>query len=175
MFGDLRRAWRDAVENFWRELEADQAGDGSARGAYREVAKARNHIGRLDREIGDCQQRLATEREQVDVCARRERMARDIGDQETARIAARYGARHAERAEVLGRKLDALRAERELCRRDLGEMEAALQSGQVREPAPELDDLNRHPHEDEFRDLEDGERSRSAEERLEELKRRMGR
>ena len=177
MFSELRQAWKEAVANFWHELETDSEGDGSARGAYREVAKARNHVDRLGREIADCAQQVAHEEEQVEVCVRRQKMADGIGDQETSRIAAEYAGRHRERAAVLRRKRDALQAEMELCRRDLGEMEAALQSGRVgmEDVRPELDDLDRHPREKEFRDLEEGARNRSADERLEELKRRMGR
>ena len=177
MFRDFKNAWRQAVDNFWRELEADGATAAEqARGVYREVAKARAQLDALTVEIGDAKQRLEAEREQIRVCERRERLASGIGDHETARIAAEYRARHQERADVLARKLEVLEAERGLCRRDLGEMERALQERGVGEPVrPELDDLNRHPREDEFRNLEDVDRSRSAEERLEELKRRMGR
>lgn len=178
MFGDLRRAWRQAVENFWAELEAGSGGEAGAHAAYREIARVRTQLEALDREIGDCGQASQHERGQVAVCLRRERMAREIGDEETARIAAEYGGRHRERAEVLERKMAALQAERRLCRRDLDEMERAVQDGRVPGPAPaspELEDLNEHPQERDFRTLEDSDRARSAEERLEELKRRMGR
>lgn len=177
MFREFRNAWRQAVDNFWQEMEADGAsGADQARGVYREVARARTQLDRLTAEIGDSRQRLEAEREQIRICLRRERLAAGIGDHETARIAAEYRARHEERADVLGRKLDVLEAERGLCRRDLEAMERALQERGVTEPIrPELDDLNRHPHEGEFRTLEDADRTRSAEERLEELKRRMGR
>ncbi len=174
VFGEFRRAWREAVDNFWRELEGDAAESG-ARGVYREVAGVRNQLGELDDAIAETGQRLKHELEQVESCARRERLARKIGDEETARIAGEYRGRHQERADVLLRKVEALEAERRLCLRDLGEMERALQD---RVPADDLDeideiDLNRHPREREFRGLEDTERSRAAAERLEELKRRM--
>lgn len=177
MFAEFREAWRQAVTNFWTEL--DGGGDGASRGAYREVLRVRTQLERLEVEIADTRARHAHEAEQVEVCARRERMARTIGDIETARVAGEYAARHRERADVLGRKLEALEAERGLCRRDLQEMERALQNGAVSGGAaggirPELDDLNRHPAEAAFRDLEDGDRAKAAEERLAELKRRMG-
>lgn len=175
MFNELKRAWRQAVENFWAELEAAGTG-GRSDAAYREIARVRNELDSLDGAIGDCRQAAGHEREQVAVCLRRERLAKDIGDGETARVAARYGARHRERAEVLERKLAALEAERRLCRRDLDEMEKAVREGRVEAPSrPELEDLNAHPNEPEFRNLEESDRARSAEERLEELKRRMGR
>lgn len=173
MFREFKNAWRQAVDNFWRELEAE---DGAGAGAvYREVARVRNQLDELDDAITETRQRLARETEQVRVCIRRERMATEIGDAETARVAVEYRGRHEERASVLERKLDALEAERRLCRRDLDEMEKALQAGREEEARAELDDLNRHPSEGEFRGLEDSDRTRSAEERLEELKRRMGR
>lgn len=170
---ELRRAWREAVDNFWRELEAGGAGAAEP-GVYRQVAGARSHIQRLDNDIGDARMRLKDERQEVEACDRRQRMARDIGDSETARIAGEYGERHRERVAVLEKKIDALESERRLWRRDLDEMERALQEGRVEAPErPELDDLNAHPREHEFRNLEDAERGRSADERLEELKRRM--
>ncbi|MFW5947266.1 MAG: hypothetical protein ACOCUW_02130 [Gemmatimonadota bacterium] len=170
MFREFRRAWRQAVDNFWQELDADSGTDA----VYREVARVRNQLEELESEIGETRQRLSHEREQVTVCERRERMAREIDDGETARIAAEYRDRHWERASVLERKLDALEAERRLCRRDLGEMERALQEGRDRAARAELADLDRHPSEGEFRNLEESERTQSAEERLEELKKRMG-
>ncbi len=171
MFREFKRAWKQAVDNFWQELEADGEDAG---GAYREVARVRNQLEELDDAIADTRTRLAHETEQVQVCIRRERMAKEIDDVETARVAADYRDRHQERASVLERKLEALEAERRLCRRDLQEMEKALQEGRVRAARAELEDLNRHPAESEFRNLEDSAKAQSAEERLDELKKRMG-
>ena len=173
MFREFKRAWKQAVDNFWQELEGDAA-DGTG-AAYREVARVRNQLDELERAITETRQRLAHETDQVDVCVRRQEMAEEIGDAETARVAAEYRERHSERASVLEQKLDALEAERRLCRRDLDEMEKALQAGRVRSAREQLEDLDRHPSEDAFRDLEESEKTQSAEERLDELKRRMGR
>jgi ABC-type phosphate transport system auxiliary subunit len=172
VFDDFKQAWREAVDNFWHELEGDDT-EASSRSALRQVAAARNQLETLDGAIGDTRQRVAHEQEQVEACRRREGLARGIGDEETARIAGEYGARHQERADVLTRKLEALEAERRLCRRDLQDMEKAIQEGRIAGAQAELEDLNRHPSEDEFRNLEDAARGRSADERLEELKRRM--
>lgn len=177
MFDEFRRAWQEAVSNFWREVRAEEAGGDAA--VYREVGRARTQLERLEAEIAETRRRMSGEREQAAVCDRRERMARDIGDHETARVAAEYGARHRERAAVLERKAEALEAERALCRRDLAEMERVLQSARASSPgriAEELDrELDRDPQEAEFRTLEEAGRERAAAERLEELKRRMGR
>ncbi|MBW3553338.1 MAG: hypothetical protein KY466_07510 [Gemmatimonadetes bacterium] len=173
LFDEFRRAWRDAVENFWREVRADE--EGALGAVYREVRRARVQLDRLDAEIGETRRRLTEEREQVSVCRRRARLAANIGDVETARVASEYAERHRERAEVLERKAEALEAERGLCRRDLDEMERALRPGRSANPHQTLDDLDRDPAEDAFRTLEQTSRDRAAAERLEELKRRMGR
>lgn len=175
MFENIKHAWQQAVDNFWHELEAGESGgDARVRTAYREIAAARNQIGRLDREIEECRRGRDHEREQARICSRREKLARDIDDQETARIAADYRARHEERAVVLDRKLDALHAEHALFQRDLADMERALGTLAATAGDPDLDDLNRHPREEEFRGLEEAERARAAAERLEELRRRSG-
>lgn len=173
MFESFRSAWRQAVDNFWEELHGDEtAGDRRARAMYAQVARARNELSRLEREISECARAREAERAEAEVCARRERMARRIGDVETASVAAEYRVRHEERAGVLGRKLEALVAEEALCRRDLREMEGALTSVADGARAVEIEDLNRHPREAEFQDLERAARDRTAAERLEELKRR---
>ena len=173
MFEDFRRAWREAVANFWLEVRADE--DGNARAVYREVARARTQLEELDAGIADAARRMREEREQAAVCRRRERMAADIGDSETARVAAMYATRHLERAAVLERKVEALEAERRLCRRDLAEMERVLQDGRVGSGSSSVEDLDLDPAEADFRNLEDASRDRAAAERLEDLKRRMGR
>ena len=174
MFAELRRAWRQAVDNFWRELDAGSgAAPAATPAAYRELAAARGHVSRLDQELARSRHSLGEEREQVEVCERRRRMAAEIGDQETARVAEEYARRHRERAGVLARKVEVLTAERALYLRDLHQMERAVQA-EARAAEAELDDLNRHPQEREFESLEDAERDRTAAERLAELKRRMG-
>lgn len=172
VFDEFRRAWRQAVDNFWRELEGEP-GETAEGAAYREVGRVRTQLDELDSAIDGTRQRLAEEVEQVEACTRRERLARSIGDLGTARIAAEYRERHQERSAVLRQKLEVLEAERRLCLRDLREMEKALQEGRGNGGRSELEDFDRHPREDEFRTLEDVQRARSAEERLEQLKRRM--
>jgi hypothetical protein len=174
MFDSFKSAWRQAVDNFWVEMEAgDSAVDARVRAGYRQIAAARSQVERLERDIEECRVARDHEHEQAQVCSRREQMARQIGDVETARVATDFRVRHEERAGVLARKLEALQAEHALCRRDLAEMERAMAvaAGPLR---PEIDDLNRHPNEPDFQTLERAARERAAAERLEELKRRHG-
>jgi hypothetical protein len=176
MFDDWKRAWRDAVANFQRELYAEEGGtSGHFKSLRRELATARGALVRLESEMATARRAGAAERESEQVCRRREGMATAIGDAETARIAAEYAVRHGERAAVLERKAEVLEAERTLLERDIEAMADALaraapelaESG----PGPLLDDDE--AREWERRRLDRMQREQDAEQRLEELKRRM--
>jgi len=184
MFEDLKRAWRDAVENFRREVAADEsAGEPRARAMNRELAAARSVLEKLEGEIRRARREATDERENEAVCRRREEMARRIGDEETVRIAVEFCARHAERAGVLERKVEVLLEEKTLLVRDLDAMEQTLEAEagapRVSAASPESPrDVLEHERERERADrdfgrLEREARERAAAERLEELKRRM--
>jgi len=66
--------------------------------------------------------RLKEEREQQATAARRRALAEGINDTETATLAAKYEAQHAERIAVLERKLDVQEAEHGLAEREYDEM-----------------------------------------------------
>lgn len=175
MFDDLKKAWRDAVENFRRELDPENYGRDAARRAKamrRDADAARTELGRLEAELASTRRRLAEEREAESNCRRREGLARGIGDEETARIAADFAGRHAERAAVFEQKMRAVEAEIVLLRKEIAAMDEALakipptETTPLRDPEPDRDDA-------EFQRLEQEARERAAEARLEELKRRM--
>lgn len=191
MFEDLREAWREAVENFHRELR-DVGGPVNSRweAMRREIASARNEMKRLESELDRARRDAATERAEESVCRRREAAAERIGDEETVRLARSYAERYAARAAVLERKVSVLEAEREMRIGDLQEMEDALTAtGQAAEAATvegagggassvgagrsAAEEAARAAAEREIRRLEREARERAAEARLEELKRRM--
>lgn len=177
MFEDWKQAWREAVANFQHELHSEEDGTYAQHNALRrELATARGALSRLDTEISNARRAAAAERDSEHVCRRRETMANGIGDQETVRVAAEYAVRHAERAAVLERKVEVLEAERALLERDIAAMEQAVAAA----PPPSAgssdagslldDDDERERERREFQRLQ---RERLADERLEELKRRM--
>lgn len=177
MFDDWKRAWREAVSNFQRELHAEE---GSTSGHYqslrRELATARGALLKLENEIDTARRGAAAERESEQVCRRREGLAAAIGDEETARIAADYAVRHGERAGVLERKVEVLAAERTLLERDIEGMAEAVAAAEPPSGSPGgdhglLDDDE--AREWERRRLDRMQRERDADQRLEELKRRM--
>lgn len=138
-------------------------------------------------------QRIESARRELETTRRRRGLAEGIGDAETVRVAAQYEATHAERLEVLERKLAAQESELALAEREVTEMTAelrAVMSGARPSvgPSPEAeaaDELDRELGEDrggataEEIDSLGRQRARSDREadaarRLEELKRRMG-
>lgn len=193
MFEDWKQAWREAVENFQREV---RGGDDNApprtRAMEREIVSASGALAKLDQEIRRTRRELEAEEEARQVCLRREQLARNAGDEETVRIAVDFGARHAERVGVLSRKLAVLDDERSLLDRDLGEMRrlaqeaapatsassdtASAATGSVSggAAADHLFDEEAAARARDFSRLEREARERAAAERLEELKRRMG-
>lgn len=181
MLGELRDAWREAVENFWRELRLEQSATtspGRLTSMQRELASARSQLRKLDDDVARCRTMLAQERERERVSRRRENLARDVNDAKTAMLAASYASRHAEKASVLRDKLTALEAERKLLARDIGEMAEALQAVRSRaQPYGGTGGDSRNPGGPPFaafERLERDVRERAAAQRLEEMKRRMG-
>ena len=67
-------------------------------------------------------QRLDAEGRELETMRRRKGLAASINDAETLALAEKYETQHAERAEVLGRKLEAQEAELAMVEREVGEM-----------------------------------------------------
>jgi hypothetical protein len=183
MFEDLKKAWREAVENFRREVGTEETeGDSRTRAMNRQLLNARTVLEKLEGEIRRTRGEAADERENEAVCRRREEMARRIGDEETVRIAVGFCARHAERAAVLERKVEVLLEEQKLLVRDLDEMEqtflalkpdAPRVSARGPQSPREAFEPEREREDRDFGRLEREARERAAAEKLEEIKRRM--
>lgn len=191
MFEDWKQAWRQAVENFQREVAEGSPADAAPRvkAMEREVASANGALLRLDEEIRRTRREVEAEAEAERVCRRRERLARDVADDETVRVAADFAARHAQRAAVLNRKLEVLIDEHALLERDLDTMRAVIAKtpgvsvgdttgtaagGTSAASSRDTSPLDEREREDvAFSRLENDARDRAAAERLEELKRRM--
>jgi hypothetical protein len=183
MFEDWKQAWRQAVENFQREAGVAGAPP-RIRAMERELTSASGALLKLDAEIARTARDHEREREAEQVSRRRGGMAREVGDDETHRIAEEFAARHGERAAVLERKLSVLRDERSLLARDVDAMRTRL----AEVTASSADALGAAPSDRpgvtgsaerdragdvEFSRMERERRERAAAERLEELKRRM--
>jgi hypothetical protein len=129
---------------------------------------------------------LAAEVRELETTRRRKQLAEGINDKETVDLAAKYEHMHAERVEIMQRKVEAQEAELSLAEREVGSMSAELRQVLTGAPMPnvppptdadlgladdptlrdEIDSLGR------ARARQD--RDAEADRRLEELKRRMG-
>lgn len=138
MFDDLRNAFREAVDNFRAELNRDQVPeqvDRLLRGMMDETAAARAHLSSLESDLERTRRQTEVERGEVATCLRREAMARDIGDEETAALAADFAAKHLRRQEVLEQKAVALEREVELRQGELDEMMEKVKEARSRRDA----------------------------------------
>lgn len=134
MFEELRAAFRQAIENFNRELHRDQVPETMDRllaGMQRELVDAKALISELEGQVQRARGEARTEAEQADVCRRREEMARRIDDAETADLAARYAERHRKRQALLEQKVQALDEELAFRRKDAEEMLARLKEART--------------------------------------------
>ena len=125
MFENLRRAFREAVDNFNRELNRDavpEAVDDLLRAMRDEVTEAKTRLRDLEDGIERARGEARREAREIATCERREEMARKIGDEETAAIAAEYREKHARRRDVLEKKAAALEEELRVRKAEIEEM-----------------------------------------------------
>jgi hypothetical protein len=150
----------------------------------RAAVEGRAALMKLKEMLATTERELVIERQHLDDARRRGALAQGIGDTETADIAGRFVTRHAERVAVLEQKLAAQRAELALAERDVEEMVGQLKElerrGDVPPAAagpgvqPGLGALDAEEAELLKSQMDRAARETAADERLRELKKRMG-
>lgn len=133
MFENLRAAFREAVENFREELNRDEVPEAVDRllsGMRDEVTEAKTRLHDLEAGIKRALLEAEREKREEQTCIRREEMARKIGDEETARVAAEFRRKHAKRREVLEGKALALRRELDVRESEIEEMIEQIKAAQ---------------------------------------------
>jgi hypothetical protein len=175
MFEKLRESIRDAMSR------ASSPAEGRAVLAMMRdaIVEAKVGVSQIRAALDATRAQLEHERHELETVRRRGRLAADIADQETVRVAAQFEQRHLARIDVLERKLAAQESELALAEREVKEMSSqfrAMASGAAPTAAAMPPELDAEP------DLEALERAAAraaresaAERQLEELKRRMGR
>ena len=117
-------------------LIAESGGRGDSRayiaGLRDAVIEAKAAVASMRDQVGVTERELATEQRQLADAERRGGLADEIGDTETSSVAARFTARHRERAAVLERKLAVQQEELALAARELEDMTAELRKTQAR-------------------------------------------
>lgn len=135
VFEDLRQAFREAVQNFKDEINRDQVPgtvDEILRAMVQETTDTQARLKKVSADLETARLRVQAEKEQVATMSRREGLAADIGDEETARVAGEYRARHQERLEVFTKKAAALEEEERLLSAEVAEMLARVKEARAR-------------------------------------------
>lgn len=183
MFEKLRQSIRDAMSR------ASSPAEGRAVLAMMREALVEAKVG-LDgvrTAVESTRVQLAAERVELETIQRRGRLAAQIHDDETVRVAAQFEKKTAERVAVLERKLQAQQAEQSLVEREVAEMTEQFKSASAgvwpagaRQGASGVDD-ERDMRGSEAaeaaalrREIDKRVREADAERQLAELKRRMG-
>ncbi|MBT8398247.1 MAG: hypothetical protein HKO65_19445 [Gemmatimonadetes bacterium] len=135
MFENLRNAFREAIDNFNKELGRDEVPDvvdGLLRQMHEEVTDTKAQLYTLEEQIKRAIQLSEMEEKEAATCRRREEMARKIGDNETADVAAEYAEKHERRREIQAQKALALREELEQKRGEVADMMVKLKEAKAK-------------------------------------------
>ena len=129
MFDNLRQAFREAIDNFKDELGRDDVPETVSRllrEMKREAADTKAEIRRLEEAIRSAIERAEKEKSDEKTCRRREKLALDITDEDTARVAREYAEKHEHRRSVLEHKALALKDELDMREEEFLEMVEAI-------------------------------------------------
>lgn len=133
MFEKLREAFREAVNNFQEEISRDdvpETVDRLLKGMRDEAADSQAHVKRLEQEIEITRKIAEREARDAATCRRREEMASKIGDEETARVAGEFAAKHENKSKVIAQKAEALERELKLRKSEVAEMLVKIKEAQ---------------------------------------------
>jgi len=138
MFENLRDAFRDAVANFKDEMARDQVPGSVDRllaGMRDEVADAKAALRDLEKEIERTTSEAERAHNEALTCRRREGMAGEIGDDETAHVAREFAEKYEKRQALMDQKAAALRQELEFRKGEIEEMLAKVKEAQTQRDA----------------------------------------
>jgi len=135
MFEDLRSAFREAYENFNKELNREHVPETVnllIGGMVDEITDVKNEVANLKSQIEKALSEAEEEKAEAVTCRRRERMAREIGDSKTADLAAKFAEKHEEHQQLLEQKAKALKAELDFRREEVEEMMEKVKEAQAK-------------------------------------------
>ena len=138
MFDNLRDAFREAVSNFKDELgrdEVPEAVDSLLKGMQIEVTDSQTHVKSLEAQIKRALQLAEMEKKEAATCRRREEMAMEIKDEETARVAREFAEKHEQKQSIQEQKALALKKELDVRRAEVAEMLEKLKEAQKQRDA----------------------------------------
>lgn len=138
MFDDLRAAFREALDNFNKELSRDQVPETVDKllvGMKDEIVSEKAAVAGIEADLEKTDAQLQRVIAEAKTARRREEMAKEIDDAETATLAGRYAAKHENHRVVLDKKAAALREELAFRERTVEEMFARFQEAKEQRDA----------------------------------------
>jgi hypothetical protein len=133
MLDSLREAFRQAIINFRTELRGgipDEA-DVLLRAMRQELVALQLQTNQVEVELRRVREEAAREDVALETCLRREALAQQAGDGETAAIARQFAEKHRIRQDILSSKVDVIGRELDERRRSLAESTARFKAAQV--------------------------------------------
>jgi len=138
MFDDLRAAFREALDNFNKELNRDHVPGTVDRllvGMRDEIVDEKAEVAGLEAQLEKALAQAEQEAQNARTCRRREEMARKIDDEETATLAAQHAVKHEGHQALLLKKAEALREELEFRKGTVAEMMAKFEEARGKRDA----------------------------------------
>ncbi len=134
MFDQLRHAFKEALDNFQKELDRDQVPenvDKLLKGMIDEAADSKVRLKELEEEVARASREASVEKKQAEIALRRGEMAEKINDAETVAIAKKFAEKHVRRQLVLEQKGQALREEVEIRTAEIAEMMRSIKKARA--------------------------------------------
>ena len=114
MFDDLREAFKEALDNFNKELSRDQVSETADKlliGMKNEIADEKAQVAGLEDQLKKTLEQIDRLEKDIETARRREEMAREIDDQETVKLAAEWSTKAEGQRAILIKKAAALKEE----------------------------------------------------------------
>jgi hypothetical protein len=138
MFEDLREAFKEALDNFNKELSRNNvsgAADQLLAGMKDEIADEKAQVSGLEAQITKTTEQIENLVKDAGVARRREEMARDIDDDETVKLAGEFATKAEGYITVLRKKKSALEEELTYRSRTVDEMYAQFHAAKEKRDA----------------------------------------
>jgi phage shock protein A len=138
MFEDLRAAFKEALDNFNKELSRDNVSETADRllvGMRNEIVSEKAAVSGLEDQVGKTREQIERLSKEVATARRREEMARGIDDEETVRLASEFATKAEAHVTVLRKKEAALTEELTFRQKTVEEMYARFNEAKEKRDA----------------------------------------
>ena len=135
MLDDLRQAFREALDNFHKELGGDQVSETADTlliGMKNEIISEKVQVAELQDQLAETMAKVARLEENIETAKRRRGLARGIGDNDTAGLAGDWLSKAKDQRTILLKKAEALQDEVEFHSQSVDEMPSRFQEAQLK-------------------------------------------